>query len=89
MGSRARIVHLPPPVLLLGKAISYLVKDVVITPDENAGLTANLLVSKNPPTERTLFSPWLDRHAIGRINKLPSNGVGKTVLTLRKIKLNA
>lgn len=62
--SRARIVHLPPLlVLLLGKAISYLVKDVVITPDEIAGLMANLLVSKNPPAGRTLFSRWLDRHA--------------------------
>lgn len=64
IGSRARIVHLPPPaVLLLGKIISGLVKDVVITPDEIAGLTANLLVSRNPPTGRTLFSQWLDRHA--------------------------
>jgi len=62
--SRARIVHLPPVlVLLLGKVISFLVKDVVITPDEIAGLMANLLISKNPPTGRTLFSQWLDRHA--------------------------
>jgi len=62
--SRARIIHLPPPaVLWLGKFISYLVKDVVITPDEIAGLAAGLLISKNPPAGRTLFSQWLDRHA--------------------------
>lgn len=64
VGSRARIIHLPPgAVLLLGKIISCLVKDVLITRDEMEGLMANLLVSKNPPTGRTLFSEWLDRYA--------------------------
>jgi len=62
--SRSRIVHLPPEqVLFLGKLFGYLVKDVVITRDEIAGLMANLLVSQNPPTGRTLFSRWLDEHA--------------------------
>ncbi|MGB9905680.1 MAG: NAD(P)H-binding protein, partial [Desulfotomaculales bacterium] len=64
IGSRARILHLPPPaVLWLGRVISWLVKDVVITPEEVAGLAASLLVSRNPPTGRTLFSRWLDRNA--------------------------
>jgi NADH dehydrogenase len=39
------------------------VGDVVLTADEVAGLTANLLVSKAPPTARTRFTTWLAEHA--------------------------
>jgi hypothetical protein len=39
------------------------VGDVVLTADEVAGLTSNLLVSKAPPTAPTRFTDWLGRHA--------------------------
>ena len=61
--SRARIVHLPPGLaFLLARLIGYLVRDVVITRDEIAGLMANLLVSDGPPTGKTRFSEWLEQH---------------------------
>jgi NADH dehydrogenase len=39
------------------------VGDVVLTADEVAGLTTNLLVSKAPPTAPTRFTEWLREHA--------------------------
>jgi len=64
MGSRARIIHLPPGVALaFGKALGLLVGDVVITRDEIQGLMANLLVSEKTPTCPTRFSEWLKENA--------------------------
>jgi hypothetical protein len=42
--------------------------DVMLTADEIRGLTANLLVSPNPPTAPTQFTTWLKGHLanIGR-----------------------
>jgi len=60
VGSRAPILPVPRSLLLAAaRLVGALVRDVVLTPDEIAGLTANLLVSKGPPTGPTRFSEWL------------------------------
>ena len=61
--SKARIIHVRPGLaLFLSKFIGYMVNDVVLTRDEVEGLMANLLVSKNPPTGKTLLSDWLTQN---------------------------
>ena len=58
--SRAALVPVPRLVLLTAaRLLGAVVRDVVLTPDEIAGLTANLLVSRGPPTTSTRFSEWL------------------------------
>lgn len=62
--SRAALVPVPRPVLLgAARLLGAVVRDVVLTPDEIAGLTANLLVSTGPPTASTCFSDWLAGNA--------------------------
>src|SRR5688500_18253040 len=57
IGSRAMVVHLPPPlVLVTARAIGLLVRDVVLTRDEIRELTQSLLVSKHPATTPTRFT---------------------------------
>jgi len=64
VGSRALVTPVPPWLLLLAsRLLRPVVGDVVLTPDEVAGLTANLLVSRGPPTGRTRFTEWLGKHA--------------------------
>jgi NADH dehydrogenase len=64
VGSRARLIEVPPSVaLFLSRLVGLAVRDVLLTRDELAGLTAGLLVSKNPPTCATRLSQWSDRHA--------------------------
>lgn len=66
IGSRALIAPVPPWLLLLSsRLLGPLLGDVVLTADEVAGLTANLLVSRGPPTARTRFTTWLGEHADG------------------------
>jgi NADH dehydrogenase len=69
VGRAARIVHVPPPVALLcTSVIGRMIGDVMLTADELRGLTANLLVSKEPGIAPTRFSDWLARNAenVGR-----------------------
>ena len=69
VGSRARLVHASPRlVVLLASALGLAVRDVVLTRDEIAGLSADLLVSAGPPTGATRLRDWLDQHhdAVGR-----------------------
>lgn len=64
IGSRARLVHLPPSVALLGsKLLGVIVKDVMLTRDEVDGLLSNLLVTSNPGTAPTKLSEWLRENA--------------------------
>ncbi len=64
VGSRARVVHLPPDlVLVLSRLIGTMVKDVVLTREEIDGLMGGLLVSNGPPTGTTRLSRWLVQHA--------------------------
>jgi len=58
--SRTLIVHVPPRLALLATGvIGQLLHDVILTPDEAAGLGANLLVSEASPTARARLSEWL------------------------------
>ncbi len=60
VGSRSLIALVPPWVLLTAsRLLGLVVRDVVLTRDEVKGLTANLLVSKEPPTAPTSFTDWL------------------------------
>lgn len=62
--SRALVTAVPPWLLLLAsRLLGRVVGDVVLTADEIAGLTTNLLVSRAPPTAPTRFTEWLGRHA--------------------------
>ncbi len=64
VGSRARLVHLPPGlVLAMAGVIGALVRDVVLTREEIDGLMAGLLVSREPPAGTTRLSEWLAQHA--------------------------
>jgi len=61
VGSKAKIVHLPPGLaLFLSRMAGYLVRDVVLTRAEIDGLMAGLLVSGGPPTGQISLSRWLD-----------------------------
>ena len=65
VGGRARIAHLPPALaLFLSRLVGYFVRDVVLTKDEIAGLSANLLVSEGTPQATTLFSEWLEENGV-------------------------
>ena len=62
--SRAAILHGPPWVALaLANGLGLVVRDVPITRTEIGGVSANLLLSANPPTTPTRFSEWLSRPA--------------------------
>ncbi len=63
VGSRARLIHVPPAVATgLARLVGAVVRDVVITPDEIAGLRQNLLLSSGPATGRSSFAGWLSAH---------------------------
>jgi uncharacterized protein YbjT (DUF2867 family) len=69
IGSRARIVHVAPACAWAAAHVAgWLLRDVVLTRDELAGLRAGLLVSSSAPTGHTRLSTWLTEHAdeIGR-----------------------
>jgi NADH dehydrogenase len=69
VGSRSRILHLPPAFMLaVGCLLGPIVGDVVITREEIRGLMAGLLVSNKAATCQTLFSEWLreDARELGR-----------------------
>lgn len=60
VGSRARIVHLPPTLALwLSRLVGLFTHDVILTRDEVRGLSQDLLVSKEPPNGHTSFKQWV------------------------------
>jgi uncharacterized protein YbjT (DUF2867 family) len=60
VGSKARIAHWPPRlVLALARATGAVRRDVLLTPEELAGLQASLLVSDSAPLGRASFSAWV------------------------------
>jgi uncharacterized protein YbjT (DUF2867 family) len=60
IGTRSRIVRLPPRIALgLSRAIGLAVRDVVLTREELAGLQADLLVSAEPPRGERTFRRWV------------------------------
>jgi len=67
--SRAVIVHLPPSLALIAcRMLGLMVRDVVLTRDEVAGLLHDLLVPSGPSTCPTRLSDWLRSNAdtVGR-----------------------
>jgi NADH dehydrogenase len=77
VGSRALVTPVPPWLLLLAsRLLRPVVGDVVPTPDEVAGLTANLLVSRGPPTGQTRFTEWLREHA-GELGRTWANELAR------------
>lgn len=69
VGSRSLRLHLPAGLALaLSRVIGRVLGDVVLTRDEVEGLSAGLLVSKDPPTGWTRLEDWLaqNRAAVGR-----------------------
>jgi len=69
VGSRTRVMHVPPGLSLIATGLMGLVlRDVVLTRDEIEGLSANLLVSSSAATCPTRLSDWLAANAdsIGR-----------------------
>ena len=62
--SRARILHLPPGLALtIARCIGLFLGDVVLTRDEVAGLSADLLAVDSRPTGTTRLTDWLKAHA--------------------------
>ncbi|HSN14014.1 MAG TPA: NAD(P)H-binding protein [Anaeromyxobacteraceae bacterium] len=77
VGSRALVAPVPPWLLLTAsRLLGPVVGDVVLTPDELAGLTGNLLVSKAPPTASTRFTTWLGEHA-GELGRAWANEIDR------------
>ncbi|MDH5507267.1 MAG: NAD(P)H-binding protein [Anaerolineae bacterium] len=57
VGSRARLVHLPPSLAYwLSKLVGVVVGDVILTREEVLGLMDNLLVAEAPPAGHTRLS---------------------------------
>ena len=77
VSSRALIVHVPSSwVLLAAKLLHPLVRDVLITREEIEGLTAGLLVSRQPALGHRRFSewvadagPWLGRRYLSEVGR--------------------
>jgi NADH dehydrogenase len=64
LGRRTPILHAPPAaVAALSRALGVFVRDVVLTDDEIRGLTAGLLVSRQPALGRVSFLEWLKENA--------------------------
>jgi len=64
VGSRAKIVHMPPMVVLAALRVAgFFLGDVILTRDEVSGLLANLLVSADPPSGATRLADWLRENA--------------------------
>lgn len=69
IGVKPPILHLPPALALqLARLLGWRYQDVVITPDEYKGLSANLLVSDQPARTSARLGDWLRTNAdvVGR-----------------------
>lgn len=64
VGRRAHLIHVSPTIALaFASIIGFATHDVTLTHDEVRGLSANLLVSHQPPTAPTKLTEWLAQHA--------------------------
>ena len=60
VGSRSRLVHASPRVVLaVARIVGLVRRDVLLTPEELAGLQASLLVSERPPLGTAGFRSWV------------------------------
>jgi uncharacterized protein YbjT (DUF2867 family) len=66
VGARRPLLRVPPALAFrLAGLIGRLHRDVLLTPDELAGLMASLLVSADPPLGRDSFREWVAANADG------------------------
>lgn len=64
IGVERRIIGLSPRIgAALGRAMGWVLRDVLITPDEIAGLMAELLYVESPPRGTTKLTDWIRDHA--------------------------
>lgn len=69
IGRQRPVVSIPPGLgVAFGRLVGMVVGDVVVTPDEVAGLMQNLLVTSSPPAGNTALSQWVLQHreSLGR-----------------------
>ena len=69
IGRQRPIVSIPPGLgVAVGRLVGLIVGDVVVTPEEVAGLMQNLLVTSSPPAGMTALSRWILQHrdSLGR-----------------------
>jgi uncharacterized protein YbjT (DUF2867 family) len=63
IGRRRPVVAIPPWLgVAVGRLVGAFVGDVVVTPEEVAGLMQNLLVTASPPAGGTALSRWVSEH---------------------------
>jgi len=82
VGSRSRIVRGSPTLTLaLVRAANLVLRDVVLTREELAGLRRSLLTSDAPPLGRDGFAAWVEQngHVLGRryVSELARNFRGQ------------
>jgi uncharacterized protein YbjT (DUF2867 family) len=62
--ARARVLHVPPALALaVARVVGWTRRDVILTREELAGLTASLLTSKAAPLGAERFSEWVAANA--------------------------
>jgi NADH dehydrogenase len=69
LGTNTPIVHASPAAMTVPeRALGFVLRDVVLTADEIRGLTAGLLVSRQPALGHISFIEWLNENgsALGR-----------------------
>ncbi len=69
IGRKRPIVNIPPAFgVAVGRIVGMLVRDVIVTKDEVAGLMQNMLVTSSPPAGTTRLSQWAMEHrdSLGR-----------------------
>jgi NADH dehydrogenase len=66
IGRKARIVHVPQALSLLALSLAgRFVGEVILSREELAGLTSELLISHEPPRGKTSVLTWLEEHGRG------------------------
>jgi NADH dehydrogenase len=64
IGSRARIIRVPGPLLpILGAGLNVVLRDVLLTGDEYRAMAEGLADTGGPPTGQIALSSWLHQHA--------------------------
>ena len=63
IGAKRTLIPVPPRLALFAaQFLSLFVNDVLLTPEEVDGLTANLLLSNEPPRCKTRLADWLEEN---------------------------
>jgi NADH dehydrogenase len=62
-GSRARIIHVPGPLIpVLAAGLSLVLRDVLLTADEYRAMSHGMADTPGPPTGQIALSAWLQQH---------------------------